>query len=259
MTKRIILTTLIVLLSGGLLGSYFHFIGREVAKGRQQARCREVRVVLLDSLESHIVDAGQIRRSLAGQTIGKPIDSIDLHQMETQLRSLGEVMRAEVFAADDRTLAVTITQRKPVIRFERGAERWYADPEGYLFPVRNAVDVPIVTGNLPLQLDAAYKGFAPEQKTREWTRGMVDLALYIDSNPVLKREIAQLDIAANGDIVLYTRQSGPAIIFGDSGDLETKFRKLEAWWCNIEPQLEKGKHYKTINLKYNQQIICTQL
>jgi len=258
MIKRILLTTLIILLSGGMLGSYFYFTSRLVAQGRQQARCRQVEVILLDSLQSSLVDKKEMHSLLAKQSIGKPIDSIDLHQLEKQVSSMGEVVTAQVYTADDRTLAVTITQRKPVIRFENGDGRWYADPEGFLFPVRNAVDVPVVTGQLPFQIERAYKGFAPEQE-REWTRGMVELARYIDSKPVLRNEITQLDIAPNGDIVLYTRKPGPSIIFGASGDYVDKFQKLEAWWRNIEPQLDEKKHYKTINLKYNQQIICRQL
>ena len=87
---------------------------------------------------------------------------------------------------------------------------------------------------------------------------MVSLAQYIDSKPVLKREIAQIDVAPDGDIVLFTRTAGPAIIFGDSGNCAEKFRKLEAWWRNIAPQADEKKPYKTINLKYNHQIICKQ-
>ena len=258
MTKRILLTTLIVLLSGGLLGSYFYFTGRLVSQGQQQARCRRVEIILLDSLESHIVDREEMQRLLARQNIGQLIDSSDLHQLETQVRSMGEVVSAHVYTADDRTLAVRIVQRKPVIRFENGQSRWYADPEGYLFPVRHPADVPVVTGKIPLALENNYQGFAPAAE-RDWTGSLVELARYIDSKPVLKREITQLDIAPNGDIVLYTRTPGPSIIFGDAGDYVTKFQKLEAWWRNIEPQLEADKHYKTINLKYNQQIICRQL
>ena len=258
MIKKILLTTLIVLLSGGLLGSYFYFTGKLAAQGRQQARCGQVDVILLDSLESTIVDSQEVKAFLSKQSLGRLTDSIDLHAPESQIRGRGEVMSAEVYAADPRTLAVQITQRKPVIRFEEAGGRWYADPEGYLFPVRNAVDVPVVTGRIPLQLKDEYKGFPPKED-RDWILGMVELARYIDSKPVLRREIAQIDVDADGDIVLYTRTPGPSIVFGDSGDYETKFRKLEAWWRNIEPQLEEGKHYKTINLKYNQQIICRQL
>ena len=257
MIKRILLTSLIVLLSGGMLGSYFYFTGRLVAQGRRQARCQKVEVILLDSLQSNIVDKKELHGLLARQSIGRPVDSIDLHQLETQVGGMGEVVTAQVYTANGRTLAVRITQRKPVVRFEKDGNRWYADPEGYLFPVHNAVDVPVVTGYLPFQLESNYKGFAPDA-TRDWTSGMVELAQYIDGKPVLRNEITQLDIAANGDIVLYTREPGPSIIFGDSADYVTKFQKLDAWWRYIKPQMEENKHYKTINLKYNQQIICRQ-
>ena len=109
MTRRILLTSLIVLLSGGLLGSYFYFTGQLVTQGQRQARCRQVDVILLDSLESHIVDREEIFRLLARQSLGQPIDSIDLHKLESQVRSLGEVVSAQVFTADDRTLAVVPT------------------------------------------------------------------------------------------------------------------------------------------------------
>lgn len=257
MTKRILLTTLIVLLSGALLGCYFYFVGALAREGQRQARCGRVEVFLPDSLESTVVDKQEVQAFLR-KNIGQPIDSIDLHALESHLRSLGEVMGAQVFAADEHTITAHITQRKPVVRLENEKARWYADPEGYIFPVRNAVDVPLVTGRIPLSVEASYKGFVPGQE-QAWMDGLVELARYIDSKPVLRREIAQIDVAANGDLVLYTRSPGPSIIFGDSGDYVTKFRKLEAWWRNIEPQLEKGKSYKTINLKYNQQIICRQL
>ena len=42
MIKKILLTSLIVLLAGGLLGSYFFFVGREAAKEiTEQGVCLE--------------------------------------------------------------------------------------------------------------------------------------------------------------------------------------------------------------------------
>jgi len=254
MIKRILLTTLIVVLSGALLFCWFHFVGRLSAQGRGQARCQEVEVILLDSLESAIVDKKEVHDFLTKRAVGKQTGEIDLDALEKALRARGEIMSAQVYAADEQTLSVRLTQRKPVIRFENASQRWYADPEGYLFPVTNAVDVPIVTGHLPLQFEKNWRGLVPEDK-RDWVLGMIRLARYIDSKPDLREEIAQMDISDNGDIVLYTRTAGPAIIFGDSDDYVTKFGKLEAWWRNIVPQLD-GKTYRTINLKYNNQIIC---
>ena len=254
MIKKILLTTLIVLLAGGLLGCYFYFVGILSAEGRDQQRCRQVEIILLDSLESAIVDKAEMEALVSRVAVGAPMAAVNLDSIERAIRSHGEVMSVQVYAADAQTVAARLTQRKPVVRFENGRQRWYADPEGYLFPVNNAVDVPVVTGNLPLQLADAYRGAAPEED-RAWVLGLVELARYIDSKPVLRREIAQIDIAAGGDIVLYTRSAGPAVIFGDSGGYVEKFRKLEAWWRNILPQAT-DKQYKTINLKYNNQIIC---
>lgn len=254
MIKKILLTTLIVLLAGGLLGCYFHFAGALAAEGREKALCDRVEVILLDSLESAIVDKGEMESFLAKAALGRVTARIDLDSIERAIRTRGEVMCADVYTADTRTLAVQISQRKPVIRLENGSRRWYADPQGYLFPVTNAVDVPVVTGHLPLRLAEGYRGAVPDEN-RDWLLNLVALARYIDEKPVLRSEIAQIDVAANGDLVLYTRTPGPAVIFGESTGYAEKFRKLEAWWRNIAPAAD-GKPYKTINLKYNNQIIC---
>ena len=257
MIKKILLTSLIVILSAGLIGCWFYFVGSMSAQGRGQAVCRKVEVILLDSLESAIVDRAEVIRQMEKAAIGQQTVTIDLDSIEKRLRARGEVMSAQVYTPDEQTLAVQLTQRKPVIRFEKGGRRWYADPEGYLFPVTNSVDVPIVTGHIPFHIDSTFKGEAPEHD-REWVLGMVSLARYIDGRPFLRKEITQIDIADDGDIMLYTRTPGPAIIFGDYGDCENKFRKLEAWWRNIVPEAGNRK-YRTINLKYNNQIICKQL
>ena len=257
MIKKILLTTLIVILAAGLLGCWFYFVGSLSAEGRQQARCRQVEVILLDSLESAIVDKAEVLDYVSKRALGRQTCLVNLDSIEKALRARGEIMSAQVYAADEQTVAVRLTQRKPVIRFENGHKRWYADPEGYLFPVSNAVDVPIVTGRIPIQVDSTWRGAAPKENL-DWILGMVELAQYIDSKPVLQREIAQIEVAPDGDIVLYTRSAGPAIVFGDSGNYTEKFRKLEAWWRNIAPQADEKKPYKTINLKYNHQIICKQ-
>ena len=227
MIKKILLTTLIVLLAGGLLGSYFFFVGKEAAKERERTLCDRVEIILLDSLESSIVDKGEMEALVSGVALGRTTARIDLDSIERAIRARGEVMGAEVYAAD---------------------------PQGYLFPVANSVDVPVVTGALPLDLPDGYRGAVPEEN-RTWLLNLVELARYIDGKDVLRGEIAQLDVAEDGDLVLYTRTPGPAVIFGDSTGYVEKFRKLEAWWRNIAP-LERDKPYKTINLKYNNQIIC---
>ena len=186
MTRRILLTSLIVLFSAGLLGCWFHFVGILSAEGRQQAQCRQVEVILLDSLESAIVDKAEVQDYVSRLAVGRQTARVNLDSIERSLRARGEVMSAQVYAADEQTVTVRLTQRKPVIRFEQGRLHWYADPEGYLFPVTNAVDVPVVTGQIPMQVDSTWRGEVPAEN-RPWLLGMINLARYIDSKPVLRR------------------------------------------------------------------------
>lgn len=256
MIRKILLTVTIVVFSGGLLGCWFYFVGQLSSRGLEQNRCTRVEVLLLDSLESEIVDREEICDQLIRSFKGKSIMNVNLDSIERAVRARGEVMAAEVFRTDRQTLSVHIIQRKPVVRFESGHGHWYSDPEGYLFPVTNSVDVPVVTGILPFQVQASYRGHAPED-ARRWVEEMAEMAQYIDRNPVLRREIGQLEVDPSGDIRLYTRTPGPTIIFGPCGDYATKFRKLAAWWEYILPHAGENR-YKTINLKYNNQIICKQ-
>lgn len=258
MVKKILLTTLIVLLSGCLLGGWFWYVGGLESQGRAEAHCRRVEIIIADSLQSSVVDRQEMYRLVSRLVQGQRTDTVDLHAIEQAVRARGEVMGAEVYAADPQTIAVRITQRKPVVRLENGAGHFYSDPEGYLFPVVHAVDVPVVTGRIPLALEAGYKGMTPAD-SREWVLGVVELARYIDSRNTLRGQIEQIDVGADGDLVLYLAEDGPAVIFGGSGDYVEKFRKLEAWWRNIAPEAAREeKNYKTINLKYNHLIICKQ-
>ena len=186
MVKKILLTSLVILLSGGLLGSWFWYVGRLEARGRSEADCRRVDVILLDSLESRVVDRMEMHRFVSSRVLGQRTDTIDLHGIEQAVRSRGEVMSAEVYVRDPHTVAVEISQRKPVVRFEKGAEHWYSDPEGYLFPVVHAVDVPVVTGNIPLSPGPGYKGLAPSE-SRQWVLDIVDLAMEISDKQGQKR------------------------------------------------------------------------
>lgn len=256
MIKRILLTAMVLLLSGGLLGSYFYFAGKLDAAGRSQSRCQRIRVFLPDSLETAIVEPGEVERFVSHLASGRVTDSIDLDTIERALRSRGEVMTAQVYISSPEEVSVRITQRKPVVRFDNGHKRFYADREGYIFPVHNAVDVPVVTGNIPLAFENEYRGPVPEQSAG-WVEGVVALARYIDGNTYLSREIAQIDVESPDELVLYTRTEGPRFLFGNCDGLEDKFRKMDIYWRNIAPEAEREeKHYSTINLKYNNQIIC---
>ena len=58
-------------------------------------------------------------------------------------------------------------------------------------------------------------------------------------------------------MVLYTRSGDEKFIFGSLNDIDDKLTKMAGYYRTIKPQAKaKGKTYKTVNLKYKDQIIC---
>ena len=250
MFKQVALTTLICLVSAGLFGGYFYHVGKEV--GARVYPCRNVEVIVVDSLENSLISEADVLERLDRWLDTSCIDSIDLHTMEMMVSSFGEVSHAEVFKKDSTSLRIELSQRKPAVRFLSEGSSYYADSDGYLFPVYKATDVPLITGSVPTPPADSFKGYLTE-KEQDWVRAAVNFALFVDSDSYWRRQIQQIDSTPGGDLVLYTNAGDEKIIFGPPTDIAEKFGKLKAYYKSIVPS--KGA-YKTVNLKYKNQIIC---
>lgn len=254
MLKRVLLTTLICLLAAGLFGGYFFHVGRLVKARRSEAVCRGIEVVVKDSLENSLLSAAEILERISPWIPESRTDSVDLYAIELMVSGMGEVADAQAFRKDNEHVVVELTQRRPVVRFLGQDGSFYADNDGYIFPVRSNFDVPVITGNIPFKPGADFKGYLNETD-QQWISGAISMAQTIASSDYWSRQIGQIDVDRNGDFVLYPVASNHTVVIGDSGMIGFKLRKLEAFYRNILPT-EKGSQYSVVNLKYGNQIIC---
>lgn len=256
MLKRILITAAIVILTAGFSGGYFYHTGSIVKENRAKNLCTGLCAVVKDSLENKLISSSEICEIVrqSGYVRGKLIDSVDLFSIEKLLDSQGEIKKSEVWSADDGVLYIEVSQRRPAVRFECGSTSFYADDNGFLFPICNRVQVPVVTGAVPIAYQTGFKGFAATGREKRWLNGMTRLALYIENNEYWSKQIEQINIE-NGDLILYTHIGEQKIIFGDTSDIEAKFRKLATFYKSIVPEVG-WERYRIVNLKYKNQIIC---
>lgn len=239
-----------------IAGAYFYFAGELSAKGRSGILCNSVDVVILDSLQNKMLEKKEVVEMVlkGGKLLGQRIDTINTHNIEKNLLDEGEISEAEVYTLRDGTLRVEISQRKPAIRFENNSQRHYADETGYIFPLLSTSTVPIVSGEIPLSLSNDFKGY-PVEKDLKWIKSALALTSFIENNSYWKRQVEQISVQKNGDIILSLRCGSERIIFGKCTDIEEKFEKLAAYYKSVAPQ-NGVRRYKTVNLKYKNQIIC---
>ena len=146
------------------------------AENRREVTCNSVDAIIADSLA--FISPDDIKDWMAdyGTYLGLRLDSVDLRKVEAVIDGKSAVRKSQAWLTDDGVLHVSVTQRAPVVRFQGDAGGFYADAEGFLFPLqlRHTARVPVVDGALPLKIDKNFKGEPATEKERQWVHSMID-------------------------------------------------------------------------------------
>lgn len=232
------------------------------AKSRKGIRCEGLEVVILDSMQNGFVSKADIRGYLDreyGKYIGEAADSIDLVKIEDIVDGRSAVLKSQAYVTRDGILHVDVTQRKPVVRFQKSDGGFYADADGYIFPLQRAYasHVQIIDGNIPLAANSGYKGAIADPGEKAWFDSMMRVVNFIEKSRTWRDKIVQIHVDEKKDLVLVPREGDEKFLFGQPEDIEEKFRKMEKYYTHIIPAKGDG-FYKTVDLKYRGQIVCRE-
>lgn len=253
--KHILYTVLAIAILGCIVAAYI---------AGQQARrpivCKGIRIEVLDSTVNSFVTSSDVRQFVdrsCGKLIGQPIDSIDLVRVEKAVDSRSAVLKSQAYVTRDSMLNITVTQRKPVVRFQKQDGGFYADAEGYIFPLQSsyASHVQIIDGAIPLAANSGYKGDIESPEEKAWFKKIMSVVNYMEGSKVWKGKIVQIHVQENGELILVPREGNEVFLFGQPHSLEEKFAKMERYYTTIIP--EKGSEkYRTVDVRFENQIVC---
>ena len=227
---------------------------------RAPLKCTGLNVVIADSSMNRFVSKADVKKVLDkeyGEYIGMPLDSIDLVKVEKIIDGRSAVNKSEAYTTRDGMLNVRLTQRTPVVRFQKSDGGFYADAEGFLFPLQSsyASRVQVIDGDIPLKANSGYKGEISDEKGKAWLGKVIDLVNYMEGSRTWKDKIVQITVCNNGELIMVPREGRERFHFGQPDDIHEKFRKMELYYTSIVPA--KGeKEYSMVNLEYQGQIVC---
>ncbi len=170
-------------------------------------------------------------------------DRLDLNIVEKRLESNPMIDDAEVFATVNGRLKAVIRQKIPVARVYEGSRSYYIDYKGEEMPLseNSTARVPLITGSL----ESVDKN------------KLYSLVKYIYDDPFLKKNIIGIEVKPSGSLRMRSRNYNYDIVFGRLINAEKKFSNYKAFFQNaVRDTLIE--HYKTINLKFTQQVVCTK-
>lgn len=170
-------------------------------------------------------------------------DELDLNNVEKRLESDPMIDEAEVFATVNGRLKAVVKQRVPIARVYEGVRSYYIDYKGGEMPLseNSTARVPLVSGSLE-----------SVEKNK-----LYSLVKYIYDDPFLKKNIIGIEVKPSGSLKMKSRNYNYDIVFGRLINVEKKFGNYKAFFQNaVKDTLIE--HYKTINLKFTQQVVCTK-
>ncbi len=192
-----------------------------------------------------------------GPYLGQKLDGMALSRMEKMLDTRSAVLKSEAWTDRDGTLNISITQRQPVVRFQKGDGGFYVDDRGCVFPLQRGYTsrVPVVDGDIPLDVPAGYKGEIRSDSGKEWLESLLAMLRGMGRSRTWSSNIVQIHVRTDGDLVLIPREGRERFIFGDPSHAKQKFDRMADYYRYIKPSREDG-YYGSVNVKYDGQIVC---
>lgn len=256
------------ILSWVVLTLYLILVLSFISAKRKEVACETVKVHVYDGTKNLFIEEKDVLNMLKRNkinVIGQPIEDINVNRLEEIIKFHPSVKQADVYRSLTGEIKVGIEQRNPILRvYNNRGESFYIDDMGTAMPLstKYSAHVLVASGNISftysrlLALKKESTGGKVVEKPIAQLNDLYTLATYIYADEFWRAQIEQIYI--NGkDIELIPRVGTHVIKLGTMEDFTKKFRNLKALYEQGLPVVG-WNNYKTINIKYSNQVICTK-
>ncbi len=224
-----------------------------VEKKKQEVVCKDVRIVIPGT--DNFIERDEINAILNnnfGELRGINFREVNIHEIEQKIAENPYIAFVKVYAEMDGVINIKVKQREPVLRVLNIADQdYYLDSEGYKMPISSnfTAHVLVANGNI-------NEGFSGglEPISSKLLKDLYKTAVFIKKDTLWNAQIEQLYVNNNLDMEFVPRVGIQRIILGDADNLDIKMNNLLIFYKKAMPKVGWDT-YKTINIKYTNQII----
>jgi cell division protein FtsQ len=218
--------------------------------------CSKIIVNIENQYDTYFIDENDVIRLMtengADVIIGRDFYELDLKKIEARVNSHKFVKNAEVYKDLKGNVIVDVEQWKPIARIiQQDGPDAYVGPEGQILPTSEKFTARVVLISGENTKELVTKDL---NKTEEGKK-LFEFLNYINEDPFLKAQIAEIQRLRNGEIILHTQVSRQYVEFGRPEEFDKKFKKLMIFYKDILPQKGWNK-YEKVSVKYQNQIVC---
>ncbi|WP_299059744.1 cell division protein FtsQ/DivIB [uncultured Polaribacter sp.] len=168
---------------------------------------------------------------------------IDLYRLEKTVSINPYVESTSVFLTITGTLKTVIKQRTPIMRIVKNNGSYYIDKQGFVVPLSDNYSARVML----------VSGIKNQVQVKE----ILPFINFILEDDFLHKEVVGIEKLDNNDYQISVRSGNYKIDFGELTKIDEKFKKLKAFY-NKAFKDKTIQDYKTINLKYHNQVVCAK-
>jgi cell division protein FtsQ len=229
----------------------------------QDIKLKKVQINFIEDNHHEFITKSEVNSILSSMGIVEKVTlkhEINFSQIERKLLNHSAINSAEVYFNNNGNLVVYIRKRTPIARFVSPVfeKNFYVDDNGYLMPICSTYvsRVPVFSGKINIPDALNFYDLDSLHKSLDFQR-IYKMSKLINNDSFLKSQIVQIYINNNGYFELIPRIGNQRILFGSTENMEKKFKKIKLFYKN-GPQPKDLNKYDTLNLIYENQIICSK-
>jgi cell division protein FtsQ len=255
------------IIAWSVLSLYVFVSAGFVARKSGEEVCSKVEISLTDTTNRLVIprDITQLMEKKKYSVYGHKLSEINKMQIASLItENIALVRQVGIYRAVDGTLCINIEQREPILRvINKHDQGYYIDNKGFIFPLSNhwSARVLVANGdisekafqNRAIHIDSLYANVTIKHMTLQ---ELLVLATYINDDEFLKAQIEQIYVKDN-EYEMIPKVGSHIIYFGTLDNYVNKFFNLKAIYYKGFTNLGWQK-YKAVNLKFENQVICTK-
>ncbi len=188
------------------------------------------------------------------------IKDLDYEAIEEEINKNPWVGKSDVFTDIEGNLIVNVSERKPVLRvFPKRGKGFYIDKNGDVIPLsrKYAPRVMVANGYIKTSLIKGHDNIYDTVYKSDELKELLYLVKNISEYPFVNALAGEIYLNSRGEYDIVPSFGCDYIKLGDTSGLDNKMENLIAFYkkAYVYEGLDK---YKILNLKYNNQIICTK-
>ncbi len=230
-------------------------------------KCKGLKIRIADETGNYFIepkDIVELLNSKAGRVKQLEMKDVDLSKLERLVYTNPYVKKAEVYSTIDGYVNIEVWQRDPIVRVVNiDNEHFYIDREGEFMPVTDkyTCQVPVASGFIydrPFRYgNSNINKESTKDKASSTLKQLFEIAEFLQANEFWNAQIEQIYVNEISEIELIPRVGNHAILIGSAKNLNEKMNNLLVFYN--EGISKKGwDKYSRINLKFENQVICTK-